>query len=161
MSVRPAILVTGYGTGMRTLVTLIAAIVLATAACTDEPLGGDEGANVSGFRILEGIAERFEWREGDNPAADTLALKAGQNMTVRFIWLDAVGETVEVPSAAELQVAISNGGAAAWEPDASGSFRGTFDPGPFEIIETAMRITLIVDADTLFASPLLQLHVSP
>ena len=136
-----------------------AAFVLVLAACSDSPSGPEGGAQVSGFRILAGSSERFEWSEGDNAAADTMFLTGAQSLAVRFVWLGPSGGVVDVSDDAELEVAISNSGAAEWIPDDSEPFEGVFDPGPFPNVETAMRITLVEDGDTLFRSPMLQLHV--
>lgn len=82
------------------------------------------------------------------------------NLAVQFVWLDGAGEPVDVSATgASLSVAISNSDAVEWIPHGSDAFRGTFDPGPFTDVETAMRVTLTQDGDTLFRSPLLQLHV--
>ena len=144
-------------------VSIAAAYVVVTCvACSgDDPSMPNDSEDVAGFRIVQGSTIRFEWVEGDNPAADTLELTAFQNLTVRFDWLDSDSEIVEVSDDAQLEVFISNSGAAEWLPDASDPFRGTFDTGPFNAIESGMRIRLLEGADTLFASPLLQLHVVP
>ena len=140
---------------------LIGLVMLLPTCGGDDPADGGSVEEVAGFRIVEGSTTRFEWIEGDNAAADTLNLTHSMNMTVRFEWLDGARAVANVPDDAELEVAISNSGAAEFIPDDSQPWRGTFDPGPFTDIETAMRVRLLDDGDTLFASPLLQLHVSP
>ena len=139
-------------------IALLAALIV--VACDDgvEPL---TDGDVAGFRIVEGSTTHFVWRESQNQAADTLFLTDDQPLAVRFVWVDAAGAEVNVPADAELEVTISNASAASWLPDPIDRFHGTFDPGPFPEVETAMRVRLFTDEEDLFVSPLLQLHVRP
>ncbi len=147
---------------------VLALCALALTACEDpaEPDPDDDpepaAVDVAGFRMMRGSTVVFDYRESDPSEADTLELTWATPIGVRFVFLDAAGDSVD-PGSTGLPVTVvvttPNEDYAYWTASTD-PYRGTMSPGTYPLVETSFRVRLVTGSVIPVNSPALVLTVS-